>query len=285
MSFWDKLKNPGTLVGGPIGGLIYDQLDIGGEHAQDRLDEYGNQQAGLRAGAKKTQYDLLGQMKRPLLTPQMEARIKALESESQLPLNSDPAFQSQVRQATTGGAQALSGIQNRQAASGAEGGFSNVGSINDVYDRLGTQLADLAQKQTMYKEKKRDTASELRQSISDAQISYDNALTQAKIAIEAGDAAATQQALAQAYAAREQINNNSRQLLLGMGSMAVGALTGGMGGGAPKTVAPSMDAGGGDPYLDAPSSYSIASVNNIGPRSYNDTKTFAPFYQSASYRR
>lgn len=213
--------NPVTAIPYAIG----DKMDVLGVHAQDAANQYQSDTAAARAAAKRRQYELLGQMKGPQLTSQQEARIKALEQESTTPLIQDPNFQSQVRQATTGGAQALGAVQNRQAATGAKGGFQNVGSIADVYDRVGGQLAQLAQGQQQIREQKRDTAAEMRQGIADAQVAYDNSITQAQMAIEAGDAQAAQQAMAAAYAAKQQIQNNTRQMLLGIGQLGLGVAT------------------------------------------------------------
>lgn len=210
-------------VGDDIEGFGNDPT--GANAAEERLNAYLGNTAAQRARAKKMQYDLLGQMKAPTVSPQQEARIKALESESNLSLIEDPNFQSPMRQATSGGARALSSIQNRQAASGAEGGFANQGSISDVYDRVGGQLSEIAQQQNQFKEQKRDAAAEARQGIADAQIAYDNAITQAKIAIEAGDASAAQNAMAQAYQAREAIQNRKTQLIMGVAGLGVSALT------------------------------------------------------------
>jgi hypothetical protein len=221
--FGDFLKyNPVTAPAYFVG----DQLDVTGANAQGRATDLQNQQARLRQGSRQKQLELLDELKGPSVTPQQEARIKALEDESKLNLLNDPAFQGAQQRATRGGAQALSAIQNKQAATGATGGFENIGSMQDVYDRLGLQLADIGQQQTMYKEAKRDTAADLRQGIADAQISFENAKTNAKMAIEAGDAAAAQQALNQAYAAREAIQNRTQQLFLGVAGLGVAAATG-----------------------------------------------------------
>jgi hypothetical protein len=226
MGFWDKFNNPGTLLGGPIGGVLWDEFDPLGKDAQKKADEYSAAQAAARAQAKQNQLNLLGQLKGPSVSPQQEARIKALEQESQLSLLNDPSFQAAQQRATRGGAAALSAVQNKQAATGAAGGFQNVGSMQDVYDRLGMELADIGQAQTMYKEQKRNTAADMRQGIADAQIDFENAKVNARMAIEAGDAAAAQQAMQQAYAAREAIKNRTQQLILGGAQMAVGAFTG-----------------------------------------------------------
>jgi hypothetical protein len=257
--------------------LLYDAadsaLDFSGDQAEERLNNFQGQSAAQRAAAKRQQYALLGELKGPKATPQQEARIKALEEESKLSLINDPNFQSPMRQATSGGAAALSSIQNKQAATGAVGGFQNVGSISDVYDRVGGQLAEIAQNQNQVKEQKRDTAADLRQSIADAEIAYQNSITNAKIAIESGDAQAAQTALAQAYQAREAIQNRTQQMVLGLGGMAVSAFAGAPA--APKAAAPTTSAQ--SPYLG---DYSQAPTSSI---TYGDRENI-PYYQS-SYGR
>ena len=106
------------------------------------------------------------------------------------------------------------------------GGFKNVGSMQDVYDRLGAQLAQLGQQSTQRKAQSRDAAAEVRQGIADAQISYDNEILRAKMAIEAGDAAAAQDAMNKAYAARETIKQRTQQLFMGAAKLGVVALSG-----------------------------------------------------------
>lgn len=205
---------------------VFDPLDFSGTKSKNAAAGFQAKQNAQREKWKQTQYNLLGQRKRPELTPQQQARIAALENESKLNLIEDPAFQSQMRQATSGGAQALSSIQNQQAASGATGGFANQGSIADVYDRLGVDLANLAQDQTAYKEQKRDVAADMRQDAADAQIAFDNAINEAKLAIEAGDNAAVSDAMNRAYAAQEQIESRKRNSAVGAVGMIAGAYTG-----------------------------------------------------------
>lgn len=214
--------NPVTAVPYFIG----DTLDVTGKKAQREADAYGAATAANRAISRQNQLNLLGQLKGPSVTPQQEARIKALEEESRFTMLNDPAFQAAQQRATRGGAASLAAVQNRQAATGTAGGFQNVGSMQDVYDRLGLELAEIGQAQQMYKEQKRNTAADMRQGIADAQIEFENAKTNARMAIEAGDAQAAQQALAQAYAAKQAIQNRTQQLVLGGAGLAVGAFTG-----------------------------------------------------------
>lgn len=208
----------------------------GSDAANDRADKFEKDLAGQRWGAKQNQYQLLEQMKAPSISPQMLARIKALEDESASgPLVSDPLFQGDRATLVQGGQQALSGVQNLQRANDNSGGFSNQGSIADVYDRLGTQLSQLGQHSRGVKEQKRDVAAAARQQIVDGQINYENAITQAKMAIEAGDAASASAALQAAYAARENIANAERQMIGQM--MAIGGQVGSAAVGKPPTPA------------------------------------------------
>jgi len=221
--------NPGTLLGGPLGGLIYGEkgLDVTGGGARGRLSEYEQNMARLRGESKQKQLQMLSQLKSPTVTPQMEARIRALEEESKAgPLSQDPYFQGARANLVGGGARELASVAGKQRAYDVSGGFKNTGSLSDVYDRLGAQLAQLGQRATDVKAQKRDAASELRQGIADAQLAYENEILRAQMAIEAGDAAAAQDAMGKAYAAREAIRARQQSLFLGAGQMALGAVTG-----------------------------------------------------------
>lgn len=205
---------------------VFDPFDFSGKKAKNAAAGQYASQDELRRRNKKIQLDMLDQKKGPAWTPQQEARIKALEQESNLKLHEDPQFQTQMRMATGGGAQALSGIQNRQAASGATGGFSNQGSISDVYDRLGTQLAMLAQNQNQFAGQKRDAAAQARQSLADAQLAFENAKVDARMAIEQGDYQAVASAMDRLYAAQAQADAAMRQNVIAAGKMVAGAFTG-----------------------------------------------------------
>lgn len=271
MAFLDSFLKYNPVSAVPY--FIGDQLDITGANSRRSLDEYQGNAANARNASKAKQYELLGQMRGPVTTPQMEARIKALEEESKAgPLSTDPYFQGARTQVARGGAAELAAVNNQHTGRDVEGGFSNTGSIQDVYDRLGGQLANLGQQQTVMKSQKRDAASELRQGISDAQIAHDNALTQASMAIESGDSTAAQDAMARAYAAKEQIKNNSRQLMLGIGSLGIQAMTGGQ---AKGVSAPMENPAGGGGY--ASQNYWQNQVNS--PLSPNQGATYMTWNQ------
>jgi hypothetical protein len=237
---------------------VFDPLDMSGQRAKNSLAGQSAKMAALREKAKRTQIDYLNSMQGPSLTPQQEARIRALETESTRPMLEDPNYGFQVGQATRGGAQALSSIQNKQRATGATGGFQNIGSMSDVYDRVGGQLSQIAQQNQAIKEQKRDQAAELRQNIADGQIAFQNSIRQARMAIEAGDAATTQAALQAAYNAKQQITQSTKQMIFSIAGTVGGAFAGGpmgasMGGqvgkaaagSAPQDTGPVSGSGGG----------------------------------------
>lgn len=220
--------NPLRPITGVAGALS------GKDEAEERADQRLREQGISRQQAKQKQYDLLGQMQGPSMTPAMERRLRALEEQSQpSELSQDPYFQASRANLVQGGQQALSGVQNKQAAYNTQGGFRNQGSINDVYDRLGAQMAQLGQQSVGLKDQKAMQAAQARQQFDEAQISYQNAQVKAKMAIESGDTQAALAALQQAYAARDAAQNAQAQMTGSLVSAAIAAGTGGMSG-APK---------------------------------------------------
>lgn len=237
----------GGAVGGPIGavtggqifsnggdpnsaGLAYDVLDpfdfLGKRGGNARAGEFARQDE-LRRHSKGVQLDLLKQRRAPEMTPQMKARLAAFEQEGQKgPLVADPEFQGYRSNVVTGGRQALANVANRQAASGTQGGFSNVGSMQNTYDRVGGQLAQLSQAQNVRKGQKLDQAAQARQSFSDSQIEFDNAINQAQMAIEAQDSAALSDAYSRMAAAKAQADQATKSMIIGVGKTALGAYTG-----------------------------------------------------------
>lgn len=266
-------------VGDDIEGFVDDPS--GAKGAEERLGNYQGQSAAERARAKAKQYELLGQLKAPTVSDSVKNRIKALEGESKAgPLVEDPYFQKQRATLVQGGQQALSSVQNTQAAQGNSGGFSNQGSVNDIYDRLGSQLAGLGQESANLKDQKAETAAQMQQSIIDAQIDYENSITNAKIAIESGDAAAASAALDRAYNAQEMIKQNQRNFNMSLVTTGIGLAAGGMGGGAaaaPRAVAPASAPAanyGAVPYTSPSFSSDLMNMNSGG---YNSTIT-KPWY-------
>lgn len=220
--------------------------------------------AARRAKAKAAQTAALNAQQAPKLSPQMEARLKALEGESQAgPLVSDPYFQADRAALVTGGQEALARVQNRQAATGATGGFSNQGSISDIYDRLGAQMAELGQRSADLKAKKADSVAQMRQDQTNAEIAYANAIEQARAAIEAGDMASAQAAMQYAIQVKSAAEKASRDF---WGSIAGGVLrAGGAVAGAAIGGPAGAAAGGGvggviDDFINGDSSANLAST-------------------------
>ncbi len=212
-SIGSAIPGIGTAIGAGLGGLFG---LFGGGNGPDP-DELQRQLEQKRQQSKQAQFALLDQQ----MTPMMQNRIKALNDQSQAgPLATDPYFQGQRALAVQGGQQALSGVQNVNRAQGISGGFSNTGSINDVYDRLGGQLADLGGQSAALKDQKAQQAAELQQN-------FQNYQTQARMAIESGDYQAAQQALQAAFDTKQKIadaaNQNQSSVLGGLAKTA-GAL-------------------------------------------------------------
>jgi hypothetical protein len=202
-------------------GFMYDALDpldfMGKKAANARAGEFARQDE-LRRRSKGIQLDLLKQRRAPEMSPQMKARLAALEQEGQKgPLVADPEFQGYRANVVGGGRQALAGVANKQAASGTQGGFSNVGSMQNTYDRVGGQLAQLAQAQNIRKGQKLDQSAQARQSFSDSQIEFDNAINQATAAIEAQDSAALSDAYSRMAAAKAQADQATKSMVIGIG--------------------------------------------------------------------
>ena len=198
-----------SLFDNPVTNFI-----TGNDAATQRSNQEGWDLGEQRRKSKEAQMDYLNTMDAPKVAPETLARIKALEAESApTSLVQDPYFQGNRAAIVQGGQQALSGVQNRQNAFHTAGGFANQGSVNDVYDRLGTQLSQLGQQSTQLKEHKRDMAAQARQSIVDNQVAYDNSIKQAKAAIEAGDSAAATQAIQMAFQQKEAIANSNKAMV------------------------------------------------------------------------
>jgi hypothetical protein len=271
----DNWLNPGLALG-PIGSFAWDSLDLGGKHADAARNAYLQGELNRRAVQKQNQLNLLGQKRAPVMAPEMEARIKALEEESKPgPLVTNPEFQGNRAQLVTGGRAALSSVQNRQAATGTTGGFSNVGSMQNVYDRLGAQLGQLGQQATIRKEQKRDTAAQARQAFADAQTQHQNAILDAKMAIESGDANALNDAYARMYAAQTQADQARKAMMVNVGSTAVSTFAG-----MPRSPASAPEAGGNGSvmYGGNPNAGTYMS-NTYAQDLYNAPQGYRPAYQ------
>lgn len=263
----------------PTGWVLDGALDITGRHADDARNAYFQDDLRRRAAQKQRQLALLSQKKAPVMAPEMEARIKALEEESKPgPLVANPEFQGNRAQLVMGGRAALASVQNRQAASNTRGGFSNVGSMQNVYDRLGAQLGQLGQQATVRKEQKRDTAAQARQAFADAQTQHQNALIDAQMAIEAGDSNALNDAYARIYAAQVQADQARRAMLVNMGATAVSAVAG-AGGRTPASTPDASAYAAQSPMYGPSPNYGTYMSDSYAQDLYNAPQGYRPAYQ------
>lgn len=235
MSFLKKNlgKIGGALVGGPIG-LAVGQFGIDQPNQQrseqQRLEQ---QQADQRMRALNEQLGAINQLQAPQVAPATQARLQALLADSApKPLEQDTYFQGDRANLVSEGRRQVAGVQNRQGAYDVRGGFGNVGSMQNVYDRLGSQLASLGQRATEARDQRSQAAADLQQRIVDSQRDFENYRTQARAALIAGDANAAQAALQNAYNAKRAIDNAQTAFfgtLAGAASqVGASALTGGV---------------------------------------------------------
>jgi hypothetical protein len=207
----------------PLYFMPKDQEELGIKNASDIRS--------AQERSKQAQLSLLDQMRSPQMSQQMETRLRALDADAQdKPLSQDPYFQGQRAQLVSGGRQALAGVQNNERAQGVSGGFRNIGSVSDIQDRLGTQLAGLGQQAAERRSKASDLAATSRQDFLNSQIAYENSIRQAKIAIEQNDAAGAQQAINMAYQARNAAIESQKKALgqiYGTAATVAGAVAGG----------------------------------------------------------
>lgn len=219
-SFWDSLGE-GLSYAIPVYGhyklaekLLGGDKDKNGGYEQSTEDRLETERQNRRKAALSGLPE-----KGPTMAPEMESRIAAWQNESKAPtdtsyfdkqihegpLATDPRFQRDQALLASGAASQAANIANLQRATGTRGGFQNVGSIADVYDRMGSQLAELGQGQQAlnqgirqqrfaYGESERarksalaDRSAQARQSFVEAQIAHENAVKQARAAIESGD--------------------------------------------------------------------------------------------------
>lgn len=170
-----------------------------------------DEQRKIREAAKAKQYEYLGQMKGPQVAEATRRRIAALEDDAKArPLVEDKYFQGQRAAAVQGGQQALSGIQNKQKAAGVSGGFSNVGSTQDAYDRLSGQLANIGAQAGERRAAAGEDAANMQQGIEDQNIDFWNNQLKAKMGIESGDFNSAMDGLNQYYGSKQkQADRNS----------------------------------------------------------------------------
>jgi hypothetical protein len=163
-------------LGGSIGGMISGD-------AQRKKDQ--EQADFIRNLGRERALNALSAQSAPGVSGAMQKRLAALEEESKpVPFSQDPTIQGERAQLLGGGARALSSIQNKQRAFGLQGGFSNIGSQQDVQDRLGGALSELAQKSRLEKESKADRVAQFYQQIDEAQNAFENARQAARAAIQ-----------------------------------------------------------------------------------------------------
>jgi hypothetical protein len=237
MSFLESLL--GGAVLGPIGTLAgaIGVENIGGKAGQitglyDPEERKRQERADfLRNLGREQQMGEINQMQAPQMAPQMATRIKALEDESKpVPLSQDPYYQGQRAQALQGGARELSSIQNQNRAYGVDrGGFRNIGSIQDVQDRLSSVLANVAARTQAQREQKAMTAAQLAQAHLDSQTEFNNNLHKARAAVLSGDINTAMQLMNQNEQIRQQALERQRKFVgdtLSMAAMAAGGATG-----------------------------------------------------------
>lgn len=207
----------GTLIGGGLGFL---SGLLGGDDGPS--EEELQQMRELQAQKKARQLNAVNSMQAPTMSDSTRARIKALQDESRpTSLVEDPYFQGQRAQVVQGGQQALSSVQNANRAQGTSGGFSNQGSINDVYDRLSGQLSNLAQNSAMLKDQKAQQAADMEQAYQDALTTFHNQRMQALQAIEEGDSDFAMQMLQNAMDTRQKIQEmDGNRIGTAMGGLA-----------------------------------------------------------------
>lgn len=223
----------GALLGGPFGALVPGAVGTlsGADEMRRQQEEMQRQVQAERERRRKAQLGILGQMQAPQLSPLASKRIAALEAESApRALAEDPLYVGQRAQLLGAGQQLQSGIENEALGRGVRGGFRNIGSVQDVQDRLGVELAQLAGQAQATRERKRDVAAQAQQAFQDAQTEFANAQRRAQMAIEAGDSDLALASIQQAYQARQAAANAERQMygaLIGtagtIGGAAIGA--------------------------------------------------------------
>ncbi len=287
MGFFDENLGGliGGVVGGPLGFLVGNQA-VDSPNAQRRkADELSDQQSYQRQRALDAQSAALRNMKAPELTPQALARIGALEQESQYrPLAEDPYFQGQRSELVNSGRAAMSDVQNRQKSAGVTGGFANVGSQQNIVDRLGVALANLGAQATSVREQKADKAAQMRQSIADSQRQFQNQIEQANAALIAGDANSASQAIQNAYNLQNQIDQQQRAFigsLVGTAGSIGGAVVGGPAG---ASAGSSLGSGFNQQAVQSQSNYGYQPQQQSfslfdQPMQYESSISNKPYYQ------
>ena len=229
----DDLNNRSSNLGGGWLGLQKGSRDAARAQIAAQVEGLKSQITKAKAG-----FGALDAQEGPSMTPQMTARLKALDSESQRSsLAEDPLFQGDRSMMVSGGASALAGLGSAQKSS--RFGTGGQGSVQDIYDRLGGQLSQLGQQSRQVKESKRDIVASSYQSFADAEKNFENARKNAEAAIISGNldqAYALIQKAADAEAEMRKSQDAFTQNLIGQviqgGATAAGFAFGGPAGGA-----------------------------------------------------
>lgn len=177
----NDIGNRSAALGGGFLGLGKGSRDAARAEMAASQQGIMNQIIGSQAA-----FGALDEQKGPQMTPQMLARLRALEAESgATSLAEDPLFQGDRAMLVKGGAQALAGLGSAQKMS--RFGTGGQGSIQDVYDRLGVQLSQLGQQSRGVKEQKRDVVAQSYQAYEDSKRDFENKSKQAEAAIIGGN--------------------------------------------------------------------------------------------------
>lgn len=193
---------------------------ISGNSQQNRL--MGDQKAA-REEALRQQLQLINEQSAPVMHDYTKAYANRLLTGSALetPISQDPYTQGARSELLGGGAKALAGVANKQRAAGvSRGGFSNIGSIQDIEDRMSQALAGLAERAQQGRLQRVGEAAQIGQTYADKAIAFENAKKQAQAAAYAGDLAGALQGIGSAQALAAQQNAQQGQLfggLLGLG--------------------------------------------------------------------
>lgn len=171
----------------------------------------------LRGEAKRAGQYYISTQEQPGGTELYGRRIRALEESARdVPLAQDPYLQGQRAALLGQGAKELAAVGARQKAYGVRGGFSNIGSQQDVQDRLGVAMAQLQERAQQGRLERLGQAADLDQTMANMQLEFRNAQRQALAALEAGDMQAGLQALQQASALRQGILSQQQNFIGGL---------------------------------------------------------------------
>jgi hypothetical protein len=255
--------------------------------AEKRQREYEKQAEEARKRKKDLQLQGIDQLQAPGQSEATKRRIAAMEAESgaptdtsfydtelgnlaqrkanvyQGPASQDPLYAAKQLQLARQGAQGVAGVMNRQAQAGLTGGFQNVGSAQDIQDRLAGATASLAQDQEQFREGQRtqlenqrlamaqgkqqftlsererrrqlaDQSALMQQSIADSTREFENLKVKARQAAEIGDVESALELSRQALAAKDKAEQaqlkfygNVAAGLTQAGGAALGAAIGG----------------------------------------------------------